>query len=46
MSNVYRIEARNGHYELLVNGVLYSTADTFEEAVNDLEELKIGIEEA
>lgn len=40
MTDEYRIVNHNGHYDVYVNGFFYCSADTIEEAANDIEELK------
>ena len=36
----YKITPVNGHYEIYINGNFYCTADTFSEAVREIEDYK------
>ncbi len=42
MIQMYEIRHEYGHYVVYYNGVFYCSADTYGEALNDIEEAKEG----
>ena len=42
----FEIKSERGHYILNVNGKFYGSYDSFSEAVNDIELIRAGKEEA
>lgn len=42
---VYSISKKDDHYEVYINGEFYCSADTIEEAANELEEYLKGLKQ-